>query len=122
MIILFAIIFICLIEVYHDKFVILGGDGRKKWENSMWHKTDLFLWIIVYGLVAYVVNDWRIFLFAALCRQFMMHVVLNLALDKPTFYLSDKGVDKVLKRIGGETVAVISLLGAVAMGLWILLH
>ncbi len=119
--ILLAIIAICLVEVYHDKYVILGGDGRKKWENSMWHKADLVIWIILYTLIAYLVKDWRIFLFAAFLRQFCMHVVLNLALDKPTFYLSDKGVDKILKRIGGEVVAVISLLGAVLTGFWILL-
>lgn len=119
--ILLSIFLLCVTEVMHDKYVILGSDPNKKWENAIWHRVDVFGWILAYAAISYAMNDYRYFLFAAFLRQFCMHVVLNLALDKPTFYLSDKGVDKVLKRIGGEVVAVISLLGAVLTGFWILL-
>ena len=113
---------LCVIEPFCDKWIILGSDPYKVKENGLWHKFDLITWVLVYAAISYSVQDYRYFLFAAFLRQFCMQVELNMLLGRPTFYLSDKGIDRVLKNIfGQELVGALSFAVAVVIGWWILL-
>lgn len=91
-----------MIEALHDKYVIDAGDPTKAHSNTMWHRYDALMWVVIHCFIAYLVHDWMYIVTGLTVRLFTLQVVLNQLRGKPSYYLGNGTVDRFFKLYIGQ--------------------
>lgn len=104
-----------IVQAYYNYFCI---DIMKKAPTidlktqSNWHLFQALSYVIICLLVSYLYPaTWQkqvaLYLLLNLLRQMLFNPILNGLRGKAIFYLSDRGQDKMLKKIFGEAAALV---------------
>jgi hypothetical protein len=100
---------VCLFEPLYA-YSLSGGDIKRK--RPIWTTLDL----IVVGSIALAFSV-PVMVFLVAVRQLCMQVGTNLLYNKPTLMIHDNGgYDYLLKSLGCEVVAFLSLTAAILFG------
>jgi hypothetical protein len=90
-----------VLEAFHDDALIKSQDHNAETKyTKRWHIFSALLYasIIVYMVILGV--SWMIIPLSLIARRVVFDVPLNLLLGKKWNYLSDNGVDKIMKKLG----------------------
>lgn len=112
--ILFVIL--CIIEAFGDHYTIL--DMTKDEHNRKWHTIDFLYYFVLACFFSYYVS-----IYAGIClgliRFSVFPFVLNRLRDKPTFYMSKKGIEGFLtKYIPSELIMIGSFITTIIITIW----
>lgn len=109
------LVLLCLAEIPHDKAVIEDSEVFSPLQSKRWHLWSGIYYCMVVLFMAYLIQA-PYFGGILLLQSFVIRLCvfgngLNVARGKDFFYLSDKGIDGLLKKtIGGVWIFVVCLI------------
>ena len=96
--------------------------GQNRFENDLWHWAFFGMWsLLALTILLLDWNSWKVVIFLATSRLFVFPTVLNWLRGKPFDYLSDNGIDGLMKKAGEETIFFVRAVLWVASILYIVL-
>lgn len=100
-----AVLIICVLEAVTEKYVIAMKSGQTPdyaRNNNMEHYLSAAYFISIMAAFYMLFPHWQLVVVAACLRWICLGPFLNTLRGVPFFYLSDRGMDKAMKKVFGH--------------------